>query len=81
MSPAEMSWTISWRELGQGEEKLAEVEAGAGKVKSESEDEHSELLEMLSNPSCLTKGPEVVELDLEAVDKIVFSSETWFDMQ
>lgn len=67
--------------MGPREERLAELVAGAGKVKSESADEHSELLEMLSNPSCLTKGPEVVELDLDAVDKIVFSSETWFDMQ
>lgn len=72
---------MSLRELVQGGEKLAEVGVGAGKVKSESVDEHSELLEMLSNHSCLTKGPAVVELDLDAVDKIVFSSETWFDMQ
>lgn len=63
-----------------GEEKLAEVETGAGKVKSESVDEHSELLEMLSTPSCLTKGPKA-ELDFDAVHNIVLSSETWFDMQ
>jgi hypothetical protein len=56
-------------------EKVGEAGIGAGKVKSESEDEASELLEVNSICSSPSTGPEV-EVCLDEVDKIIFSSET-----
>lgn len=78
-SAAEISWTISWKELGLMAE-VGDVGIGAGKEKSESEDEASELLEMNSIRSSPSMGPEV-EVCLDEVDKTIFSSETWFDME
>lgn len=71
---------MSWRALGLNEEKLAEVGAGAGKVKSESVDEASELSEV-SNVSSLTIGIEVDEVDVDEERKIIFSCENCSDMQ
>lgn len=79
-SAAEISWTISWKELELVAEKVGEAGSGAGKVKSESEDEASELLEVNSICSSPSTGPEV-EVCLDEVDNIIFSSETWLDME
>lgn len=79
-SAAEISWTISWKELELVAEKVGEAGIGAGKVKLESEDEASELLEVNSICSSPSTGPEV-EVCLDEVDKIIFSSETWLDME
>lgn len=61
-------------------EEPAEVEFATGKVKSGSVNEYSDPLEEASTSLCLEDGPEV-ELDFDAVCKIAFSSENWFDMQ
>lgn len=79
ISVAERSWTMSWRALGLNEEKLAEAGAGAGKVKSESVDEASELSEV-SKVSSLTIGIEV-EVEVDEERKIIFSCENCSDMQ
>lgn len=70
---------MSWRALGLNEVKLAVVVAGAGKVKSESDDEASELSEV-SNVSSLTMGIEV-EVEVDEDRKIIFSCENCSDMQ
>lgn len=59
--------------------KVGEVEVGAGKVKSELDDVESESLEMNSIWSSPVNFPEI-ELKFD-VDNIIFSSETWFDIE
>lgn len=66
---------MEWRK-----EKFAGVEAGAGKVKSESVDVVSEEADIASIRTSVAMNPDV-ELEVDEVDKIIFSSEIWSDMQ
>lgn len=74
----ERSCTINWRGLELKEEKLAEVGLGAGKVKSESLDEASELSEVSTNSSLTTAAD--AEVEIKGERKIVFSCKNWSDM-
>lgn len=70
---------MSWNSPGLKEEKFPEVEAGAGKVKSESVDVVSEEMEVSSSKSSLALYLEA-ELKLDDAPKIIFSSVNWPDM-
>ena len=76
----EFSGTIRWKALEWNEEKFEEVEAGAEKVKSESVDVVSEEADDASIWSSPEMNPEI-ELELDEVDNVIFSSENWSDME